>query len=314
VKSEDAFAEETIPENHGDDDKGTSVEPLTEFARLLSEARPAFGADGDPPLAMGEPISGPTLPPWQGTRPASSSAAGWAAARPPHVAEQPYRPVNRPPVALLTILDDGNATTGETVRIREPVCPIGRTEGSVRIPHDQSMSSRHAEIIREGVRPPYTWFLRDLGSTNGTFVRCDNAPLRTDRLIMLGSRRFRLHMPGGAPAALAGLHTAAEARAADADDVPMLVETTVPTDPVCIRLAGSRVAVGWPGFDNHVEIDDPLLGSQHAVFTQAADGTWWVDAMPSRNGVWIQVTAVELTDSCRFQCGEQRFVFVRPGT
>jgi hypothetical protein len=92
----------------------------------------------------------------------------------------------------------------------------------------------------------------------------------------------------------------------------MLVETTVPTDPVCIPLMGSRVAVGRPGFDNHVEIDDPLLGSLHAVFTQAADGIWWVDAMPSRNGVWIQVHSVELTESCRFQCGEQRFVFVRP--
>ncbi len=66
--------------------------------------------------------------------------------------EQPYRPVNRPPVALLTILDDGSTTTGETVRIREPVCLIGRTEGSVGIPHDQSMSSRHAETTTLNVR------------------------------------------------------------------------------------------------------------------------------------------------------------------
>jgi hypothetical protein len=267
---------------HGEHDPGLSVEPLSEVAK---------------------PLTSPD---------AGESVAASTAARPPHAVEQPYRPVNRPPVALLTILDDGSTTTGETVRIREPVCLIGRTEGSVVIPHDQSMSSRHAEIIREGARPPYTWFLRDVGSTNGTFVRCDNAPLRADRLLMLGSRRFRLHMPGGGPAALAGLHTAAEAHAANAADVPMLVETTVPTDPVCIRLVGSRVAVGRPGFDNHVAIDDALLGSLHAVFTQAADGTWWVDAMPSRNGVWIQVHSVELTESCRFQCGEQRFVFVRP--
>ena len=93
---------------------------------------------------------------------------------------------------------------------------------------------------------------------------------------------------------------------------PMRVETTAPADPICIRLAGSRVAVGRPGYDNHVGIDDPLLASLHAVITQVADGTWWIDAMPSRNGVWIQVRSVELTDSCRFQCGEQRFMFVRP--
>jgi len=267
---------------HGEHDPGLSVEPLSEVAK---------------------PLTSPD---------AGESVAASTAPRPPHAVEQPYRPVNRPPVALLTILDDGSTTTGETVRIRKPVCLIGRTEGSVVIPHDQSMSSRHAEIIREGARPPYTWFLRDVGSTNGTFVRCDNAPLRADRLLMLGSRRFRLHMPGGGPAALAGLHTAAEAHAAAVAGVPMLVETTVPTDPVCIPLMGSRVEVGRPGFDNHVEIDDALLGSLHAVFTQAADSTWWVDAMPSRNGVWIQVHSVELTESCRFQCGEQRFVFVRP--
>ncbi|MFM8433829.1 MAG: FHA domain-containing protein [Planctomycetia bacterium] len=45
--------------------------------------------------------------------------------------------------------------------------------------------------------------------------------------------------------------------------------------------------------------------------TQTDDGTWWIQAMPSRNGVWIQVRAVKLSDSSRFQCGEQRFVFVR---
>ena len=280
-------------DEHSDYDRGTSVEPLSEAAKPLPTPDAAL-ADADGGIAAGEP------------------AAASTAAHPPHAAEQPYRPANRPPIALLTILDDASTTTGETVRIREPVCLIGRTEGSVVIPHDGSMSSRHAEIIREGAKPPYTWFLRDVGSKNGTFVRCDNAPLRADRLIMLGSRRFRMHVPFGGPAPLAGLHTAAEAHAAAVAGVPMLVETTVPTDPVCIRLEGSRVAVGRPGFDNHVEIDDPLLGSLHAVFTQAADGIWWVDAMPSRNGVWIQVHSVELTESCRFQCGEQRFVFVRP--
>jgi hypothetical protein len=280
-------------QENGDHDPGTSVEPLSEFVKLLTAQGPAFAdSDGHPPA--GQPMPGPS------------------GGRPMRVVEQPYRPVNRPPIPLLSILDDGSATTGETVRLREPVCLIGRTEGHVVIPHDHSMSSRHAEIVRDGVKPPYTWYLRDVGSTNGTFVCCDSAPLRADRLVMLGSRRFRMQVPGGVPASPSNGNAFRSTSAADAAGAPMLVETTAPADPICIRLVGSRVAVGRPGFDNHVGIDDPLLASLHAVITQAADGTWWIDAMPSRNGVWIQVRSVELTDSCRFQCGEQRFMFVRP--
>jgi len=148
--------------DHGDHDRGTSVEPLSEFVKLLTAQNGAF--DDDPARFTG-------LPP-----------SGAASGRPRQVVEQPYRPANRPPIALLTILDDASTTTGETVRIREPVCLIGRTEGSVVIPHDGSMSSRHAEIVRDGLKPPYTWYLRDVGSTNGTFVCCDSAPLRPDRL------------------------------------------------------------------------------------------------------------------------------------
>jgi len=91
----------------------------------------------------------------------------------------------------------------------------------------------------------------------------------------------------------------------------MLPADRLPPVTASGRMTVSYPATGRPGFDNHVEIDDQLLASLHAVFTQAADGTWWVDAMPSRNGVWIQVRAVKLSDSSRFQCGEQRFVFMR---
>src|SRR5262245_8973242 len=45
------------------------------------------------------------------------------------------RPRDRPPMALLCILDDGKAD-GEWVRLRGDRCLIGRTEGDVRIPHD----------------------------------------------------------------------------------------------------------------------------------------------------------------------------------
>lgn len=290
-----------------------NAEPLSEFVNLLAGARgDFFDAADDRPLAIGEPISVPSLDQWLGPPPVPSPPPAAAAARPPNVSEQAFRPVKRPPTPLLTILDDTNAMTGETVRIRGPECMIGRNEGMVTIPHDKSMSSRHARIFRHGDKPPYAWYLKDEPSKNGTFVCCENAPLRTDRIVMLGSRRFRLVLPPDVQAPSAAASAAANILAATAPSIPMLMETTVADNPVCIRLASPRVTVGRPGFNNDVEIDDPLLGGTHAEITQAANGTWWIKAMPSRNGVWIQVDLVKLSESCRFQCGEQRFMFTQP--
>jgi len=296
----------------GDQDRGTSVEPLTELLHLLRASGAVPDHEGVSQLPIGEPISVPMSHSWYERCQAPSSVPAPPGARGDQQAEHLFRPVNRPPAPLLTILDDGAATTGETVRLREPVCLIGRTDGTIRIPHDPLVSSRHAELVRGGFQQPYTWHLRDVGSTNGTFVCCKKAPLRPDRIVILGSRRFRLHMPGVGPESLAAGQTLPASAAAGLSGWPMLVETTMPVNPLCIRLVGSRLSVGRPGFGNQIELDDPLLAHVHAVITQAEDGSWWIQATPSWNGVWIQVRSVELTDSCRFQCGEQRFIFMLP--
>src|SRR5688572_21012439 len=59
----------------------------------------------------------------------------------------PFRPVRRPPMASLCIVDDAS-DDGEWVRIRDGACVLGRSEGNVIIPHDGMMSSKHAEITR----------------------------------------------------------------------------------------------------------------------------------------------------------------------
>ena len=40
-----------------------------------------------------------------------------------------------------------------------------------------------------------------------------------------------------------------------------------------------------------------------------AAGVWRIEALPSANGVWVQVGLVQLTGDCRFQVGEQQFLF-----
>lgn len=62
-----------------------------------------------------------------------------------------FRPIVRPPMLLLGILDDGGED-GEWIRIRGDGLVIGRDQGDVRIPHDTMISGRHAELSRQTVR------------------------------------------------------------------------------------------------------------------------------------------------------------------
>jgi hypothetical protein len=70
------------------------------------------------------------------------------------------------------------------------------------------------------------------------------------------------------------------------------------------RLATAAVAVviRWANYD-------PLTATYHTQIIEQG-GIWRIEARPSKNGVWVQVRSIPLTRSCRFQCGEQRFLFV----
>lgn len=232
------------------------------------------------------------------------------AAPPKPAREEPFRPRLRPVVPRLTILDDGEDTQGETIRLRDAITLIGRTEGVIRVPHDPLVSSRHAELLREGVKGRYRWVLRDLGSSNGTFVRCGNTPLSPDQLILLGSHRLRFHLPAAAPKPAEGqLGTLpVDMRSIPHEGCPTLVETTG-AKHLTISLTKPVLTVGRPGVGNDIELDDPLLASHHARIVLEPSGTWKIEAKPSRNGVWVQITSILLDRPCWIQCGEQRFRF-----
>ena len=129
---------------------------------------------------------------WEEAPPAETAAT---------TAEQtvPFRPAERPPMAILTVLDDGE-TSGEKVRVRSSTFVIGRVEGNLIIPHDNGMSARHAELSRRLEGGSYRWFLRDLGSTNGTFVRAANVLLQADQELLIGGSRLRVEVGGNEPA------------------------------------------------------------------------------------------------------------------
>jgi hypothetical protein len=69
-----------------------------------------------------------------------------------------FRPLRRPPVALLTILDDGSDTEGELIRIRTTKFSLGRADCDVSIPFDPDLSGVHATLECVHQRGEYRWF------------------------------------------------------------------------------------------------------------------------------------------------------------
>lgn len=224
------------------------------------------------------------------------------------------RPVLRPPVGMLCICDDGKQE-GEWLRLRGDRSVIGRSEGDVRITHDTLMSARHAEIVRKSGKGGFRWYLVDLQSTNGTFVRIGSSPLWHGCELMIGAGRYRFAAGVAAtgPAQTGDVHEVSTR--AWADDslralVPSLVEVT-PSGP--LQRYPLTLPEYWLGQDPScaiARVHDPYVSGRHARLYRDAKSQWHVENNKSLNGVWLRVTEpMPLADACRFRLGEQRFVF-----
>jgi pSer/pThr/pTyr-binding forkhead associated (FHA) protein len=244
-----------------------------------------------------------------------------ANARPPASAGDPkpvapiLRPSLRPPMAILCAFDDGEET-GEIVRVRVPAFVIGRSEGGLVIPHDGGISGRHAEVGRRLVGERYHWYLRDLGSTNGTFVRVARAALGPDQEFLIGGVRFRFQL---APehgsrgrgdvkvSAGPGAGRPASRRTSQASD-PVLVEIRADGEVRRIVLTGPETWIGSDSSICSVVIPHPAVSAKHAAIKTRKNGRWMIENAGARDGVWLRIDEVDLGRGGHFQCGEQRFL------
>ena len=226
---------------------------------------------------------------------------------------RPFRPIRRPSMALLLVLDDG-LDEGEEIRVRAESFTIGRVEGDLVIPHDPGISGRHAEIVRRLDGGQLRWFLRDLQSTNGTFARASSVVLRDGQEVLLGSMRLRLEIPStSAPAAPPIPATTQKWQAlspasAKVDDHPCLVEQKAEGEGRRFLLADAETTVGRDPQMARLVLDDPMISPVHARIARDAKGRWVIHNADSLNGLWARVEEVPLDRGGQFQCGEQRFL------
>jgi pSer/pThr/pTyr-binding forkhead associated (FHA) protein len=266
--------------------------------------------------------SGP-LPLWKSKRAKASSrvqAAGQDSASRDRPAEK-YRPIARPPMLPLCVLDDGRSKHGEWIRIRADFFVIGRSEGDLLIPHDASISSRHAEIRRTEESGRFRFLLHDLGSRNGTFVRVSGASLNNGQQLLIGRRRYQFD--GGLAPEQAVISSAEPVRTNDpGDGADPGGLTPAGSEAALVQISGAEkgrrhvlsaneVILGTdPQRCSLVIADDSCVCPRHARLRRDDRGAWTIENLKSRNGVWLRVRDVPLDTRTEFQLGEQRF-FVR---
>lgn len=233
-----------------------------------------------------------------------------------------FRPVHRPRMALLCILDDGKKD-GEWIRIRGPRLVIGRSDADILIAHDDGISGRHAELERR-FDAGYCWYLKDLGSTNGTFVRCGKTRLRNGQDFLIGSRRYRFHVPpqeapGAADPSEAQDHLPRATRAVPRIDLSNLLPSVQHLDDPDGGQRRSLLtdAEHWIGGDpaqcSLVIRRDPMINPRHARLSHDPHGRWFIEDDKSLNGLWVRIIdEIRLERDCDFQLGEQRFLVRLP--
>jgi hypothetical protein len=277
---------------------GTLIETDDDIrqAFLSGQKRPQPGS----PIGINAPAAIPPAPAPQGA--ALRSAV-------------PYRPTVRPPVAILTVFDDGR-TDGEMIRIRDHRFIIGRTEGDLCIPLDGRISAKHIEITHQVVGGLHRWVVTDLQSTHGLFVRVSKTALADKAEFLVGNGRYRFDAPvvdagptidhdpnQGGFSATHGWNEGASAFRPPA--VTELIGSEIGNRMLLIKTEY------WIGSDSSCPIcrpDDPFCEPRHVrLYRGGSRGGWHAEHPKTSNGLWMRMPQISVEATAQFQIGEQRF-------
>jgi pSer/pThr/pTyr-binding forkhead associated (FHA) protein len=279
------------PEN---DESGTRLESVEDIRRWAEQAQAQSGpsaSDVAPSLVDPRGIPDPRTP--------------------------VFRPSNRPPMALLAIVDDGGEGA-EWIRIRGDELNVGRVEGDILIPHDESISGKHLKIYRRLIKKQYRWVLKDLESTNGTFVRISTAVLKNGQELQVGGSRFRFEAAQEVGASEGETPTPPNRNVTQGWEAVTtehlqqfaagLVELTPTGDGARYTLSQERLSLGSGAGACEIRIEnDPFVSPRHAELFRDRKDRWNIRDVRSRNGTWLRIAEIPIKTDAEFQAGEQRF-------
>jgi pSer/pThr/pTyr-binding forkhead associated (FHA) protein len=228
---------------------------------------------------------------------------------------------------LVLVARDGRE--GATFSLAEST-DIGRSEGDIVIPDDQYISPRHARVtLRQGA-----YFLRDLGSTNGVFVRIPfiegargnveedsvtEQPLVDQELFLVGQQVLRFEVvkhadEGFGVAAENGTLLFGTPASPRYGRITQRTVEGVVRDVFHVRKA--EMVIGRESGDI-VFTDDPFLSRRHAVLrvhglnpASPREPTFGLADLGSSNGTFLRIRdEVRLQPGTHFRIGQQLLRF-----
>jgi pSer/pThr/pTyr-binding forkhead associated (FHA) protein len=209
---------------------------------------------------------------------------------------------------IVTILKDGSE--GPVHRLAHAVTDIGRYEGNITLPDDPYLSPRHARIQKRGER----YYLRDLGSVNGVFLRIrEPVELHHGDVLLAGQQVLKLEVLTDGELSLGPVmhYGVMLFGTPEQPRVARLVQLTsegVPRD--VIHLYRDETVIGRESGDV-VFTDDVFLSRRHATFKlDRAHRKVVVRDLGSSNGTLVQFRGErEVADGDVFRVGHHLFRF-----
>jgi pSer/pThr/pTyr-binding forkhead associated (FHA) protein len=209
---------------------------------------------------------------------------------------------------LAVITQDG--LTGESYRLEHDCTDIGREEGAIRLGSDRSVCPRHARVVNRGGQ----YYLQDLGSVNGVYLRLRQPAALTDGdLLLLGAEVLRFRLVSHAEQ---GLQTATE-RGTEVYGAPRLpryaclYERTVEgVSRNVLYITRNETVIGRESGDI-VFTSDSFMSRRHAALRRdPVSGQFTLRDLGSSNGTYLAIRGeVPLADGENVRVGQHLFRF-----